>query len=98
VIDHVIEKMWQVRSVALEQYSSAVNQLSIGQRTWLCEAMDSRLLRETTDDWLDDIVKSMTTFLFYGYEKILGKKAIKFSDAEHKHMQKLVLLNKEALR
>jgi CRISPR-associated protein Csy1 len=98
VIDHVIEKMWQVRSVALEQHNSTVNQLSLAQRTWLCEDAESQLLRESTDDWLDDIVKSVTTFLFYGYEKILGKKAIKFSDAEYKHMQKLVLLNKEALR
>lgn len=98
VVDHIIEKMWQVRSVAAEQYQSTSSQLSVAQRTWLCEGADSQFLRETTDDWLDDIVKSVTIFLFYGYEKILGKKAIKFSDAEHKHMQTLVLKNKEALR
>jgi CRISPR-associated protein Csy1 len=98
VFDHVIEKMWQVRSVALEQHNSTVNQLSLAQKTWLCEDAESQLLRERTDDWLDDIVKSVTTFLFYGYEKTLGKKAIKFSDSEYKHMLKLVLLNKEALR
>jgi CRISPR-associated protein Csy1 len=98
VIDHVIEKMWQVRSLALEQHNSTVNQLTLAQRTWLCEDAESQLLRESTDDWLDDIVKSVSTFLFYGYEKTLGKKAIKFRDAEYKHMQKLVLLNKEALR
>ena len=98
VIDHIIEKMWQVRSIALEQYNPSVNQLQLSQKKWLCEDEASKTLRDTTDDWLDEIVKSVTTFLFYGYEKILGKKAIKFSDAEHKHMQKLVLLNKEALR
>ncbi|PIP80390.1 MAG: type I-F CRISPR-associated protein Csy1 [Gammaproteobacteria bacterium CG22_combo_CG10-13_8_21_14_all_40_8] len=98
VIDHIIEKMWQVRSVALEQYNPAVNQLTSAQKTWLCEQEDIKALRETTDDWLDDIVKSVTIFLFHGYEKTIGKKAIKFSDAEHKHMQTLVLINKEALR
>jgi CRISPR-associated protein Csy1 len=98
VIDHIIEKMWQVRSIALEQYNPSVNQLQSSQKAWLCEDVASKTLRDTTDDWLDEIVKSVTTFLFYGYEKILGKKAIKFSDAEHKHMQKLVLSNKEALR
>lgn len=98
VIDHIIEKMWQVRSVALEQYTPASNKLTAAQKIWLCEQEEIKALRDTTDDWLDDIIKSVTTFLFYGYEKTLGKKAIKFSDAEHKHMQKLVLINKEALR
>jgi CRISPR-associated protein Csy1 len=98
VIDHIIEKMWQVRSIALEQYNPSVNQLQSSQKAWLCEDEASKTLRDTTDEWLDGIVKSVSTFLFYGYEKILGKKAIKFSDSEHKHIQKLVLLNKEALR
>lgn len=98
VVDHIIEKMWQVRSVALEQYNPTVNQLSSAQKTWLYEDGACQFLRESTDDWLDDIVKSVTTFLFYGYEKILAKKAIKLSDVELKHMHKLVLTNKEALR
>jgi CRISPR-associated protein Csy1 len=98
VIDHIIEKMWQVRSIALEQYNPSVNQLHLSQKTWLCEDEASKTLRDTTDEWLDGIVKSVSTFLFYGYEKILGKKAVKFSDVEHKHIQQLVLLNMEALR
>ena len=98
VIDHIIEKMWQVRCVALEQYSATVNQLSSAQKTWLCEQEEVKELRETTDDWLDEIVTSITSFLFHGYEKILGKKAIKLSDTEHKQMQKVMLLNKESLR
>jgi CRISPR-associated protein Csy1 len=98
VIDHIIEKMWQVRSIALEQYNPSVNQLHLSQKTWLCEDEASKTLRDTTDEWLDGIVKSVSTFLFYGYEKMLGKKAVKFSDVEHKHIQQLVLLNMEALR
>jgi CRISPR-associated protein Csy1 len=98
VIDHIIEKMWQVRSVAAEQYIPAADQLSAAQRTWLSEQDDSKVLRETTDDWLDAIVKSVTIFVFHGYEKILGQKAIKLSETEYKQMQKLVLINKEALR
>jgi CRISPR-associated protein Csy1 len=98
VIDHIIEKMWQVRSVSSEQFNPTSNQLSSAQKIWLCEGEVDTTLRETSDDWLDEIVKSITTFLFYGYEKILAKKAIKFSDAELNHMHKLVSLNKEALR
>ncbi|WP_330111187.1 type I-F CRISPR-associated protein Csy1 [Methylophaga thalassica] len=98
VIDHIIEKMWQVRSVALEQYIPDDNQLSSVQKTWLCEQEDSKILRETTDDWLEMIIKSITTFLLHGYEKVLGKKAFKFSDEEQGFMHKIVVNNKEALR
>ena len=98
VVDHIIEKMWQVRSVALEQYMPTASQLSSGQQTWLCQNDKSKTLRETTDDWLDEIIKSVSTFVFHGYEKILGKKAIKFGYGEHKHMQQIVIENKEALR
>ena len=96
VIDHVIEKMWQVRAVAKEQYRADDSQLSSAQQTWLCEQTKS--LRETADDWLDAICHSITSYLFHGYEKTLGNKAIKFGDAEHKQMQKIVSSNKEALR
>lgn len=96
VIDHIIEKMWQVRAVAQEQYRSEDNQLPAAQQTWLCE--HNKTLRETTDDWLDAICSSVTSYLFHGYEKTLGNKAIKFGDGEYRHMQTIVLSNKEALR
>jgi CRISPR-associated protein Csy1 len=98
VIDHIIEKMWQTRSIALAQYTATENQLPSTQKIWLCELNEYKTLRDTTNDWLDDIAKSVTTFLFYGYEKILGNKSVKLSGDEHKHIHKLVLLNREALR
>jgi CRISPR-associated protein Csy1 len=98
VVDHIIEKMWQIRSIAVEQFQPATNQLTAAQKIWLCEQEESKQKRDSSDDWLESIVKAVSDFLFHGYEKVLGKKAIKFSDAEHKHMHKLVLLNKEALR
>ena len=84
--------------MALEQYMPTASQLSSAQKTWLCQNDESKTLRETTDDWLDEIIKSVSTFVFHGYEKILGKKAIKFGYGEHKHMQQIVLQNKEAFR
>jgi len=96
VVDYVIDKMWQVREVAKSQYREANSQLSTTQKIWLCEHNHS--LRETTDDWLDDICNAIGTFLFRGYEKVLAKKAIILGHAEHKHMQHIVLQNKEALR
>jgi CRISPR-associated protein Csy1 len=96
VIDYVIEKMWQIRSVALEQYREETNQLQKAQKIWLCDQHEE--LRMLEDDWLDIILKGITTFLFHGYEKILDKKSIKLGDAEYKHMQNIVTKNKEALR
>lgn len=96
IIDHLIEKMWQVRAVASEQYIESASQLSKAQTTWLCPQGET--LREVSDDWLDEIIQSITTFVFYGYEKVLGKKAIKLGLAERKRMEKIAEENKEALR
>lgn len=96
IIDYIIEKMWQIREVSLEQYNEKNNALPSAQKKWLCD--EHKDIRETDDDWLDVILKSTQQFLFHGYEKLLGKKAIKFGDAEFKHMQKIVIANKEALR
>ncbi|WP_222863084.1 type I-F CRISPR-associated protein Csy1 [Marinomonas sp. IMCC 4694] len=96
IIDHLIEKMWQVRAVASEQYIDSASQLSKAQTTWLCPQGET--LREMSDDWLDEIIQSITTFVFYGYEKVLGKKAIKLGLAERKHMEKIAEENKGALR
>lgn len=96
IIDSIIEKMWQVRAVAIEQFNVQNNQISFAQQIWLCEHNKER--RETNNDWLDEICASISTFLFYGYEKTLHKKAIKFGDMEHKHIRKIILQNKEALR
>lgn len=96
IVDHLIEKMWQVRAIASEQYIETASQLSKAQTTWLCE--HTKMPRETTDDWLDEIVASISTYLFYGYEKMLGKKAIKLGNAEYRQMEKVAANNKEALR
>jgi CRISPR-associated protein Csy1 len=96
VIDYVIEKMWAARSVAATQFYAKTNQLNRAQQIWLCD--EHQQLRETTDDWLDNIIQPATTFLFHGYEKTLGKKAIMLGDAELKHMADIVSNNKEALR
>ncbi len=96
VVDRIIDKMWQIRAVATEQFNSQNSQLLAAQKTWLCD--HNKDLRETSDDWLDVICDSITTFLFYGYEKTLGRKAITFGEVEHKQMRKIVLRNREALR
>jgi CRISPR-associated protein Csy1 len=96
IIDYIIDKMWQVRAVASEQYHEKTNQLPSVQKIWLCTHQEA--MRDMTDDWLAAICDSVTQFLFHGYEKTLGNKAIKFSDVERKQIKKIVMQNKEALR
>ncbi len=96
VIDRIIERMWLVREVANEQFNPETSLLHIDQKIWLCA--DQIEKRECEDDWLNNIVEQITHYIFYGYEKILGKKAFMFSDVEFKHIHKQVLLNREALR
>ncbi len=96
VIDYVIEKMWQIRNVALEQYRDETNYLPKAQKIWLCDQHEKQ--RMLDDDWLDTILKGVMAFLFHGYENILGKKQTKLGDAEYKHMQKIVVKNREAFR
>lgn len=96
IVDRIIEKMWLVRSVCEAQYNPDTSQLSKNQKIWLCAANEGK--REIESDWLVDLCNNIARFIFNGYEKLLGKKAFMFSDAEFKHILKQVVKNKEALR
>lgn len=96
IIDRIIEKMWLVRGVSDTQFNPDTSQLSKTQKSWLCAENETKRLDE--NDWLDDLCKRITSFIFSGYEKILGKKAFIFSDEEFKHIHQKVVKNKEALR
>lgn len=93
VIDDIIENMHQVRSVASEQYIASHSLLNVSQRVWLHVTPEPE-----NADWLDDILKHVTQFIFHGYEKMLDKRAIKLGDAEYQHIEKIVDANKEVLR
>ena len=96
IIDRIVKKMWLVRSVSKAQYNPAETDLNTTQKIWLCHVNEDK--REAENDWLDDLCKKIADFIFKGYEKILGKKAFVFSDAEFKHIHDQVVKNKEALR
>ncbi len=96
IIDFIIENMWMIRAVSAEQYSIKNSQLSKAQTIWLCDSEQEK--RKNEDEWLADIMKSITQFLFHGYEKLLKKKKFILGDAEFKQMQKIVETNKEAFR
>ncbi len=96
LLDRIINKMWAVRSVAVEQYYAESSQLKIHQKIWLCEEFLKE--REKSDQWLDKLCKEISSWIIRAYEKILGKQAIKLGEGEHLKIIEIVSQNKEALR
>jgi CRISPR-associated protein Csy1 len=96
IFDRIIERMWLVRGVSEAQYNPDTSRLNKTQRMWLCPEYKEK--REDEIDWLDELCNAITSFIFHGYSKILGKKAFMFSDDEHQHIYKQVVKYKEALR
>lgn len=96
IIDRIVEYMWLVRGVAREQVHSDLSQLKKNQKIWLHYEYEDK--RNSDSDWLDDITKQIASYIFHGYEKILGKNALIFSDGEFEHIHKLVISQQEALR
>lgn len=96
VVDRIVQKMWQVRLVASEQFNANRSQLNKVQKIWLL--VENEKIRESEDYWLQDLTENIARFIFNGYEKVLKKKALVFSDAELAHIHRLVVNEQESLR
>lgn len=92
----IIARMWAVRAVYEEQYRSEYSYLEPHQKIWLCE--DFCHIREKDDVWLDTLCNEITAWFFQTYERLHGKKAFRFGDAEKLHVRKIVIEHKESLR
>ncbi|MBL6987681.1 MAG: type I-F CRISPR-associated protein Csy1 [Methylobacter sp.] len=96
ILDRIIERMWLVRNVSETQYNPDTSRLNKTQKIWLCpEHINTRV---DENEWLDDLCKSVASFMFHGYTKIVGKTAFMFSDEEYKYIHEQVVKNREALR
>lgn len=84
IVNYIIEIAWQMRSISNEQYSSERSQLPKSQRIWLHSEPANG------ESWLDDILKNCSLFIFAGYEKSLGQKAIKLGHEELLNIRKIV--------
>lgn len=96
IFERIVEKMWQVRSIAQAQFNPQYSQLKHEQKVWLLD--EHQTTRDNEDAWLEKITTAITLFISRGYEKILAKKAIKLSDTEYKQITRIVEQNKEVLR
>jgi len=96
IVDHIIDKMWQLRAIAAEQFYAPTNTLPHAQLIWLCEGHDDQ--RANDDEWLTPILLAITQFITKGYSHTLGKKAITLGDTEYQAIYDVVASHKEALR
>lgn len=96
LMERIIDKMWAVRAVAVDQYRPENSRLKPHQKIWLCE--EQRQTREDDDDWLDKLCQEISAWAIRTYEKLLGKQAEKLGEDERKHFMKIISQNREALR
>lgn len=96
LIDRMLHRMWLVRSVSNEQFREAHSSLKQHQKTWLCESEKEQ--RELSDEWLENIINEMSTWVIRTYDQRFGKKAEKLGKDDRLHIRTIILKNKEALR
>lgn len=96
LMDRMIDRMWAVRAVSVEQYQPTLSQLNPHQKIWLCD--EYRQAREDENDWLDKLCKETAGWIIRTYEKMMGKQAFKMGEAERLHIHNIVIENREALR
>lgn len=96
LIDRILNKMWLVRSVASNQYHADSSNLKAHQKIWLCD--DKADERENSEDWLDRLLKEISTWLILTYENKTAKQKIKLGEQERVKVVALLEQNKEAFR
>ena len=96
LLDHIIDKMWAVRTVADSQYHAQSSKLDKYQQIWLCNGYEYE--REEEEQWLDKLSKEITRWIIHSYEKSLGKQAIKLGKDELNKIADIVEQNREGLR
>ncbi len=96
LMDKIVEKMWDIRSVSSEQYYEPNSKLKSHQKIWLCHEYEKE--SESEDAWLDKLEKEITVWIVKSYEKRVNKQGFKLGTEERKDIVKVVREHREALR
>lgn len=96
LVDLIIGRMWEVRSVCNEQYLPEKCRLPQQQKIWLCDEFIQS--RETENAWLDTLCKDISGWIIRTYERVLGKSSFMLGETERVHFHNIVNQNREALR
>lgn len=95
IVEQIMEKVWGLRE--LPGGWSENTALPSAQKIWLDAANAER--RESENDWLEEIIATLTDWLRIAYKKTVGdQKAIAMGDDELKHFRQLITEHREVLR
>jgi len=84
LMDIIIEKMWAVRSVSLDQYYEKNSKLKSHQKIWLLHLHEKE--RDSEDDWLDKLEKEISRWIIKSYENYVKKENFKLGKGEYKEI------------
>lgn len=100
IIDRIIERMYAVREVSIEQYYEKSSKLKHHQKVWLIQSEAYKKEREKDDEWLEKLLKEIARWIIsVGYKKVVGKKEyIKFGNGEYLYLLSVLEKHKESFR
>jgi len=93
IVETIVERMWEVRAVADEQYFPEYSFLPAWQKMWLLPGERE----EGDDDWLDEVIASIVRWIVAQIERKVSE-AFLLGPEERRDIEKIVLEYKEALR
>lgn len=96
IMSRIIARMWAVRGVEQSQYRAESSQLKGYQKTWLLNEHAQQ--REDSEQWLDELCKAISIWVIKGYQKTLGKQAIRLGEDERLKINEIIHQNREALK
>ena len=95
IVEQLMEKVWAIRE--LSGGWSEASALPPVQKLWLDAANSER--RDSEDDWLDEIIAAVVSWLAIAYKKAVGEqKAIPIGDPESRAFRQLLTEHREVLR
>jgi CRISPR type I-F/YPEST-associated protein Csy1 len=95
IVEQVMEKVWAIRELPGGWSESTT--LPPVQKLWLDAANSEK--RDSEDDWLDEIIVAVVSWLGIAYKKAVGEqKAIPLGDAESREFRRLLREHQEVLR
>jgi len=95
IVEQVMEKVWAIRERSGGW--SETSALPPAQKIWLDAAHSEK--RDSEDDWLDDIIVAVVSWLAIAYKKTVGEqKAIPIGDPESRAFRQLLDEHREILR
>ncbi len=95
IVEQLMEKVWAIRELPAGWSETSV--LPPAQKLWLDAANAQR--RDSEDEWLDEIIVAVVSWLGIAYKKAVGEqKAIPIGDPESRAFRQLLTEHREVLR